>query len=91
MSQVQVTAVATCSVSGSGMATVGGYVASRSAIDSATTLIQRVPEAPVSGTFLRFGSKKPFFPPRDSERLLQVDGCALSGETVSFEYSVSRT
>jgi hypothetical protein len=72
------------------MAMAGGYAAFRFATDPAAALIQRVPEAAVSGTFLRFGSKKPFFPPRDSERLLQVDGCALSGETVSFEYGVSR-
>jgi hypothetical protein len=49
-----------------------------------------VPESTGSERFLWFGSKKPFFPQRDSERLLQVDGCALSGETVSFEYGVSK-
>jgi hypothetical protein len=70
----------------------GGYAASRFATDPITFSIKPtdVPEAFVSGTFLRFGSKKPFFPPRDSQRLLQVDGCALSGETVGFEYSVSK-
>jgi hypothetical protein len=41
--------------------------------------------------FLRSGPKKPFFTSTDSQRLLQVDGCALSGETVSFEYGVSRS